>query len=207
MNVTVLNHPLINHYMTIIRNKNTSSSEFKSLAKKVSVLMGYEVFRELLVNDQEIKTPIENYNGVKINEPYPCLVSILRAGSIIVDGLSEVLPYCSIGYIGIFRDEKSLKPQTYFEKLPGNISKRKIFLCDPMLATGGSIIKSIQILNSYNCDDITVVSLLSSEIGIKNIVKKYPKYKIYTAQKDKNLNDKGFIVPGLGDAGDRLYDT
>ena len=207
MNVTVLNHPLINHYMTIIRNKNTSSSEFKSLAKKVSVLMGYEVFRELLVNDQEIKTPIENYNGVKINEPYPCLVSILRAGSIIVDGLSEVLPYCSIGYIGIFRDEKSLKPQTYFEKLPGNISKRKIFLCDPMLATGGSIIKSIQILNSYNCDDITVVSLLSSEIGIKNIVKKYPKYKIYTAQKDKNLNDKGFIVPVLGDAGDRSYDT
>ena len=207
MNITVLNHPLINHYMTILRNKNTSTSEFKSLAKKVSVLMGYEVFKELLVHDHAIKTPIENYSGVKINEPYPCLVSILRAGSIIVDGLSEVLPCCSTGYIGIFRDEKSLKPQTYFEKLPSNISKRKIFLCDPMLATGGSIIKSIQILNSYNCDDITIVSLLSSEIGIKNIVKKYPNYKIYTAQKDRNLNDKGFIVPGLGDAGDRLYDT
>jgi len=207
MNVTVLDHPLINHYMTIIRNKNTSSSEFKSLAKRVSILMGFEVFKELTVNDHKIETPIENYDGIKINEPYPCLVSILRAGSIVVDGLSEVLPYCSTGYIGIFRDEKSLKPQTYFEKLPSNISKRKIFLCDPMLATGGSIIKSIQILNSYNCNDISIVSLLSSEIGIKNIVKKYPNYRIYTAQKDLNLNDKGFIVPGLGDAGDRLYDT
>ena len=207
MNVTVLDHPLINHYMTIIRNKNTSSSEFKSLAKRVSILMGFEVFKELTVNDHKIETPIENYDGIKINEPYPCLVSILRAGSIVVDGLSEVLPYCSTGYIGIFRDEKSLKPQTYFEKLPSNISKRKIFLCDPMLATGGSIIKSIQILNSYNCNDISIVSLLSSEIGIKNIVKKYPNYRIYTAQKDLSLNDKGFIVPGLGDAGDRLYDT
>ncbi|MAJ14839.1 MAG: uracil phosphoribosyltransferase [SAR116 cluster bacterium] len=207
MNVTVLDHPLINHYMTIIRNKNTSSSEFKSLAKRVSILMGFEVFKELTVNDHKIETPLENYDGIKINEPYPCLVSILRAGSIVVDGLSEVLPYCSTGYIGIFRDEKSLKPQTYFEKLPSNISKRKIFLCDPMLATGGSIIKSIQILNSYNCNDISIVSLLSSEIGIKNIVKKYPNYRIYTAQKDLNLNDKGFIVPGLGDAGDRLYDT
>ncbi len=207
MNVTVLDHPLINHYMTIIRNKNTSSSEFKSLAKRVSILMGFEVFKELIVNDHKIETPLENYDGIKINEPYPCLVSILRAGSIVVDGLSEVLPYCSTGYIGIFRDEKSLKPQTYFEKLPSNISKRKIFLCDPMLATGGSIIKSIQILNSYNCNDISIVSLLSSEIGIKNIVKKYPNYRIYTAQKDLNLNDKGFIVPGLGDAGDRLYDT
>ena len=207
MNVTVLDHPLINHYMTIIRNKNTSSSEFKSLAKRVSILMGFEVFKELTVNDHKIETPLENYDGIKINEPYPCLVSILRAGSIVVDGLSEVLPYCSTGYIGIFRDEKSLKPQTYFEKLPSNISKRKIFLCDPMLATGGSIIKSIQILNSYNCNDISIVSLLSSEVGIKNIVKKYPNYRIYTAQKDLNLNDKGFIVPGLGDAGDRLYDT
>ncbi len=190
MNVTVLDHPLINHYMTIIRNKNTSSSEFKSLAKKVSVLMGFEVFKELLVNNHKIETPIENYSGKKIYEPYPCLVSILRAGSIIVDGLSEIFPYCSTGYIGIFRDEKSLRPQTYFEKLPKNISKRKVFLCDPMLATGGSIIKSIQILNSYDCNDISIVTL-----------------RIYTAQKDFDLNDKGFIVPGLGDAGDRLYDT
>ena len=107
MNVTVLDHPLINHYMTIIRNKNTSSSEFKSLAKKVSVLMGFEVFKELLVNNHKIETPIGSYRGLKINEPYPCLVSILRAGSIIVDGLSEIFPYCSTGYIGIFRDEKS----------------------------------------------------------------------------------------------------
>ena len=169
--------------------------------------MGFEVFKELLVNNHKIETPIENYRGIKINEPYPCLVSILRAGSIIVDGLSEIFPYCSTGYIGIFRDEKSLKPQTYFEKLPKNISKRKVFLCDPMLATGGSIIKSIQILNSYDCNDISIVTLLSSEIGIKNVVTKYPNYRIYTAQKDFDLNDKGFIVPGLGDAGDRLYDT
>ena len=207
MTIKITKHPLIDHYMNLLRSKDTKSSDFRSTAKLISKLMGYEIFNDLNTEDSQIKTPIEKYVGREIKKPFPCLVSILRAGSIMVEGLLDVFPNCSVGHIGIYRDHNTLLPKNYMVKLPNNLDKKKVYLCDPMLATGGSAMKSIKVLNENNCFDITLVCFLACDDGINLILKNFPKTKIFAAQKDLLLNKKGYIVPGLGDAGDRIYGT
>ena len=207
MTVTVLNHPLINVLMTNLRSQETSSFEFRYTAKKISSLMAFEVFKDLNVDRKKINTPLENFLGVKIQDPKPCVISILRAGLIIAEGITDIFKDVSIGHIGMYRDEKTLSPVNYLIKLPSNLQNRQCFLCDPMLATGGSAISSLETLKQNNASDITLVCLLASEEGIKNVKEKFSDVTIICAQKDDHLNEKGFIVPGLGDAGDRIFDT
>ena len=207
MTVKIIKHPLIDHYMNLLRSKDTKSSDFRVVAKLISKLMGYEIFKNLKSQDAKIKTPLDKFEGRELQKPFPCLVSILRAGSIIVEGLLDVFPNCSVGHIGIYRDHNTLLPHDYMVKLPNNLEEKKVFLCDPMLATGGSAIRAIEVLNENNCYDVTLVCLLACDEGINVILKKFPKTTIYTAQKDLLLNEKGYIVPGLGDAGDRIYGT
>ena len=207
MTVEVLNHPLINILMTNLRSQETSSSEFRHTAKKISSLMAYEIFKDLKIERNKINTPLESYLGIKAQNPKPCVISILRAGLIISEGITDIFDEVSIGHIGMYRDEKTLSPVNYLIKLPSNLQNRQCFLCDPMLATGGSAISSIETLKKNNALDITLVSLLASDEGIRNVKKEFSDVKIICAQKDKHLNKKGFIVPGLGDAGDRIFDT
>ena len=207
MTVKVLNHPLINVLMTNLRSKETSSFEFRYTAKKISSLMAYEIFKDLKIELKKIYTPLDNFLGAKVQDPKPCVISILRAGLIISEGITDIFDDVSIGHIGMYRDEKTLSPVNYLIKLPSNLQNRQCFLCDPMLATGGSAISSLETLKQNNASDITLICLLASEEGIKNVKEKFSDVTIICAQKDNDLNEKGFIVPGLGDAGDRIFDT
>ena len=207
MSVQVLNHPLINVLMTNLRSQETSSSEFRLTAKKISSLMAYEIFKDLKIEKKRIDTPLESFLGVTLQDPKPCIISILRAGLIISEGITDIFDKVSIGHIGMYRDEKSLSPVNYLIKLPSNLENRQCFLCDPMLATGGSAMSSLETLKKNKASDITLVCLLASDEGIRNVKEKFSDVKIICAQKDSKLNEKGFIVPGLGDAGDRIFDT
>ena len=207
MTVKVLNHPLINVLMTNLRSQETDSFEFRYTAKKISSLMSFEIFKDLKVKTKKIDTPLESFLGVENQDPKPCVISILRAGLIISEGITDIFKDVSIGHIGMYRDEKTLSPVNYLIKLPSNLQNRQCFLCDPMLATGGSAISSLETLKQNNASDITLVCLLASEEGIKNVKEKFSDVTIICAQKDDHLNEKGFIVPGLGDAGDRIFDT
>ena len=207
MTVEVLNHPLINILMTNLRSQETSSSEFRHTAKKISSLMAYEIFKDLKIERKKINTPLESYVGIKAQNPKPCVISILRAGLIISEGITDIFDKVSIGHIGMYRNEKTLSPVNYLIKLPSNLQNRQCFLCDPILATGGSAISSLETLKKNNASDITLVCLLASDEGIRNVKEKFSDVKIICAQKDDKLNEKGFIVPGLGDAGDRIFDT
>ena len=207
MTVKVLNHPLLNVLMTNLRSQETDSFEFRYTAKKISSLMSFEIFKDLKVKRKKIDTPLESFLGVENQDPKPCVISILRAGLIISEGITDIFKDVSIGHIGMYRDEKTLSPVNYLIKLPSNLQNRQCFLCDPMLATGGSAISSLETLKQNNASDITLVCLLASEEGIKNVKEKFSDVTIICAQKDDHLNEKGFIVPGLGDAGDRIFDT
>ena len=207
MTVEVLNHPLINVLMTNLRSQETSSSEFRLTAKKISSLMAYEIFKDLKIEKKRIDTPLESFLGVTVQDPKPCIISILRAGLIISEGITDIFDKVSIGHIGMYRDEKTLNPVNYLIKLPSNLENRQCFLCDPMLATGGSAMSSLETLKKNKASDITLVCLLASDEGIRNVKEKFSDVKIICAQKDNKLNERGFIVPGLGDAGDRIFDT
>ena len=207
MKVKVLNHPLINFYMTILRSKKTKSNQFRFFARKVSSLMAFEIFNDLKVLPYTIETPLEKFDGVKLNDPKPCIISILRAGLIMSEGITDIFDEVSIGHIGMYRDEETLKPINYIKKLPKNLKNRQCYLCDPMLATGGSALSAIKTLKDHFASDIKLICLLASDTGIKNVQNKFPEVDIICAQKDTKLNKNGFIIPGLGDAGDRIFET
>ena len=207
MKVKIINHPLINLYMTTLRSKNTQSTKFRFLARKVSSLMAFEIFKDLGVLPRIIETPLEKYNGVKLSDPKPCIISILRAGLIMSEGITDIFDEVSIGHIGMYRDEKTLKPINYIKKLPSDLKNRQCYLCDPMLATGGSAISAINTLKDHFASDIKLICLLASDPGIKKVQTNFPEVEIICAQKDDNLNGDGFILPGLGDAGDRIFET
>ena len=204
MKVKVLNHPLINFYMTVLRSKKTKSNQFRFLARKISSLMAFEIFNDLKVLPYTIETPLEKFDGVTLNDPKPCIISILRAGLIMSE---DIFDEVSIGHIGMYRDEKTLKPTNYIKKLPKNLNNRQCYLCDPMLATGGSAVSAIKILKDHFASDIKLICLLASDTGIKNVQNNFPEVDIICAQKDIKLNKNGFIIPGLGDAGDRIFET
>ena len=207
MKQTIFEHPLIQRDITQLRNKNTNSEDFRKLAKRISIMAGVEVLSNLLIESEEVYTPLAAFTGVKIAKPFPYFVSVMRAGSIMVEALIELYPDATIGNIGLARDHITLKPNEYYLNLSDNLSDSIVILCDPMLATAGSAIYSIDILKRKHSSNIIFFSLVASQYGVNQLAKAHPDVKIYTCAVDKDLDEHGYIMPGLGDAGDRLFNT
>ncbi|MEB3429394.1 uracil phosphoribosyltransferase [Citroniella saccharovorans] len=205
--VTVFEHPLIKHKLTILRKIETGSKDFRELVNEISTMMAFEVTRDLPVREIEIETPIEKTTGYEIAGKKQALVPILRAGLGMVDGILEVLPAAKVGHIGLYRDPETLKPVEYYCKLPVDISEREIYVLDPMLATGGSSSAAITFLKEKGCKSIKLVNIIAAPEGIELVQRNHPDVDIFVAGLDKKLNEHGYIMPGLGDAGDRLFGT
>jgi len=205
--VNILNHPLIQHKLTLIRDKNTPLKEFRELVDELSNLMAYEVTREIKLKEIEIETPISRTKSKVISGKNIAVIAILRAGLGMVNGILKLIPPAKVGHIGIYRNPETLKPVEYYAKLPSDIKERKIILVDPMLATGGTAVAGIDYLKKNGITDIKFMCLIAAPEGINYLQKYHPDIKIYTAAVDERLNSHGYIVPGLGDAGDRLFGT
>jgi len=205
--VIILDHPLIQHKLTLIRNKNTQLKEFRELVTELSNLMAYEVTREIELKEVEIETPMGKTISKVISRKNIAIIAILRAGLGMVDGILKLIPSAKVGHIGIYRDPKTLKPIEYYAKLPSDIKDRKVIIVDPMLATGGTAVACVEYLKKYYTTDMKFVCLIAAPEGINLLQKNHPEVKIYTAAVDKRLNSHGYIIPGLGDAGDRLFGT
>lgn len=205
--VVAFDHPLIQHKLTIMRKNQTGSKEFRELVTEISMLMGYEVTRDLELTDIEIETPMSKMIGKEISGKKLGIIPILRAGLGMVDGFLNLIPTAKVGHIGLYRDPDTHLPVEYYCKLPQDVSDRTLYLLDPMLATGGSIVASIDILKKAGCKNIKVVSILAAPEGIKVVQDAHPDVDIYVAGIDEKLNDHAYILPGLGDAGDRLFGT
>lgn len=203
----VIDHPLIQHKLTIIRDKNTGTKIFREVVNEIAMLMAYEVSRDMPLEDIEIETPIEKTVQKTLSGKKVAIVPILRAGIGMVDGILELIPAAKVGHIGLFRDEETLEPHEYFFKMPEDIAARQLFVVDPMLATGGSAIMAIDSLKQRGASNIKFVCLVAAPEGVKALQEAHPDIDIYTAALDERLNDHGYIEPGLGDAGDRLFGT
>lgn len=202
-----LKNPLITHKLSILRNKNTGTKEFKELISEITVFLCYEAMKDAQLHDITIDTPLEKIETKYIKESDYAFVPILRAGMSMVDGILKVLPTAKIGHIGLYRNEKTLNPVEYFYKMPKNISEREVFILDPMLATGGSAIATVDRLKKDGVKKIKFLCIIAAPEGIKALQKAHKDVKIYCASVDRCLNEKGYILPGLGDAGDRVYGT
>jgi uracil phosphoribosyltransferase len=205
--VTVMDHPLIQHKMRIMRDEKTGTKDFRALVNEVATLMAYEVSRDMQLEDIEIQTPVAKAHVKQLTGKKLAVVPILRAGLGMVDGIVSLIPAAKIGHIGMYRDEETLEPHEYFVKLPEDIDQRDVFVVDPMLATGGSAKDAISALKKRGAKSIKLVVLVSAPEGIKAVQEAHPDVDIYTAALDEKLNENGYIVPGLGDAGDRLFGT
>lgn len=203
----VISHPLIQHKLSILRRTATSTKDFRELVNEIAMLMGYEVWRDLPLEDVEIQTPVAKTVQKQLAGKKLAIVPILRAGIGMVDGLLSLVPAAKVGHIGMYRDEETLQPVEYLVKLPEDIDQRQIFLVDPMLATGGSAILGIDSLKKRGATNIKFVCLVAAPEGVAKLQAAHPDIDIYTAALDEKLNDHGYIVPGLGDAGDRLFGT
>lgn len=205
--VVEINHPLILHKLAFIRNKETGSKDFRDLVSEVSMLMAYEVTRNLSMEEVEIETPICKTKCKMLAGKKVAIVPILRAGLGMVDGMLNLIPAAKVGHIGLYRDEETLKPVEYFCKLPQDIADRDVIVVDPMLATGGSAADALTLLKQKGAKNLRLMCLISSPEGVKAVQEAHPDVDIYLAAIDEKLNEKGYIVPGLGDAGDRLFGT
>ena len=205
--LTQLNHPLIFHKMALIRDKDTGAKAFRELVEEVSMLMAYEVTRDLQTEFIEIETPICKTRHRVLSGKKLAIVPILRAGLGMVDGMLKLIPAAKVGHIGLYRDEETLKPVEYFCKLPQDIAERDIMVVDPMLATGGSAADALTLLKEKGAKNLRLVCLISAPEGIKHVQEIHPDVDIYVGAIDEKLNEHGYIVPGLGDAGDRLFGT
>lgn len=205
--VVVLDHPLIKHKLTFIRDKNTGSKEFRELVKEVSMLMAYEVTRDLSLEEIEIETPLTKMKAQVISGKKLGLVPILRAGLGMVDGMLNLLPAARVGHVGLYRDPETLKPVEYYCKLPNDIEDRDLIVLDPMLATGGSATAAIEFLKERGSNSMKLVCLIAAPEGIEALQKAHPEVDIYVGSIDERLNEDAYIIPGLGDAGDRLFGT
>lgn len=206
-NVCVVNHPMVQHKLTLMRDKCTSSSSFRALLNEISTLMAYEVTRDLAMQDIEIETPLEKMTSKVIDGKKLVFVSILRAGNGILDGMLAVVPNARVGHIGLYRDPKTLAAVEYYFKLPENLNQRDVILVDPMLATGHSAIAAIARIKELEPRSIKFVCLVSCQQGIQAVHERFPEIVIYTAAIDRQLDEKAYILPGLGDAGDRIFGT
>lgn len=203
----VINHPMIQHKLTIMRKKETGSKDFRQLLDEISMLMGYEVTRDLPLEDVEIETPISKMTGKEISGRKLAIVPILRAGLGMMTGLQTLVPVAKVGHIGLYRDEKTHNPVVYYCKLPLDIQERLVIVTDPMLATGGSSCDAIKMLKERGCKNIRLMCLVGAPEGIERVQKEHPDVDIYLAAVDDHLNENAYIVPGLGDAGDRIFGT
>ncbi len=205
--VYVFDHPLIQHKVTMMRDKNTTTRDFRQLAQEVVTLMTFEATRDLPLKDVEIETPICKGKFKMLAGEDIAIVPILRAGLGFLDGFMSLVPNAKVGFVGLYRDPKTHKPVDYYCKLPDDISKRKVFVVDPMLATGGSGADAVQLIKDKGAKDISFMCLIAAPEGIAKMQEAHPDVDIYIAAEDDHLNENAYIVPGLGDAGDRLYGT
>ena len=207
MNVNVMTHPLIQHKVTLIRNVETGSKDFRELLEEITLLMGYEITRDLPLEDVEVQTPLVKAIGKQIAGKKLGIIPILRAGLGMVSGLLELMPMAKVGHVGLYRDPETLKPVEYYCKLPSDLSDRRIIVTDPMLATGGSASAAITLLKEKGARDIQLMCLVAAPQGVEAVNKEHPDVPIYVAALDETLNEHGYILPGLGDAGDRIFGT
>ncbi len=209
MDVHVADHPLIAHKLTYLRDKRTDSPTFRRLAEELMTLLAYEATREVRVEPFEIETPVSPTTGIKLSKPKPLIVPILRAGLGMLEGMVRLLPSAEVGFLGMQRNEETLEAVTYANRLPDDLTGRQVFVLDPMLATGGSMADAIHFLVDRGADDVTAVCLLAAPEGLQHLEESLAEVavhvKVVTGAIDEKLNEKGYIVPGLGDAGDRLY--
>lgn len=203
----VIHHPLIQHKLTQMRQKDTGSKDFRELLEEISLLMAYEVTRDLPTEDIEIETPITKTTGKKISGKKLAVVPILRAGLGMMDGILELVPVAKVGFIGLYRDPATHEPVEYYCKLPEDIDKREVIVVDPMLATGGSARDAVSMLKKRGCKNIRLMCLVGVPEGVEVVSKAHPDVDIYLAALDEKLNENKYIVPGLGDAGDRIFGT
>ncbi|MBZ4687921.1 MAG: uracil phosphoribosyltransferase [Clostridia bacterium] len=205
--VHTFDHPLIQHKLGLIRDKNTGSKDFRELVEEVSMLMAYEVFRDLPLEEKEVETPICKTTVKSISGKKVGIVPILRAGLGMVEGMVKLIPAAKVGHVGLYRDPETLKPVEYYCKLPTDVEERDLIIVDPMLATGGSASAAITFLKERGAKSIKLVCLISAPEGIEKVHSEHPDVPIFTAAVDEKLNEHAYIVPGLGDAGDRLFGT
>jgi uracil phosphoribosyltransferase len=205
--VIVIDHPLIQHKLAMIRDEETGSKDFRELVREVAMLMAYEVTRDLPLEEVQVKTPVTMANCHRLSGEKLGIIPILRAGLGMVEGILELYPTARVGHIGLYRDPESLKPVEYYCKLPTDLADRQLIIVDPMLATGGSSVAAIDLLKREGGTQIKLLSLIAAPEGVKVVQEAHPDVSIYTAAVDDYLNDHAYIVPGLGDAGDRLFGT
>ena len=206
-NVFIMDHPLIQHKISMLRNKNTGTNEFRKLIEEIAVLMGYDALRDLPLEDVEVETPIETCMTPMISGKKLAVVPVLRAGLGMVNGIQDLIPTAKIAHVGMYRDEETLEPHTYFEKYPKNLEEAITIVVDPMLATGGSSVAAIDMVKKQGATNIKLVCLVGAPEGVKTVEEAHPDVDIYLASLDDHLNEHGYIVPGLGDAGDRIFGT
>ena len=205
--VTVFDHPLIQHKLSIMRDKNTSVKEFRELVSEVAMLMCYEATRDLPLEEVEVETPVAPAKVKRLSGKKLAVVPILRAGLGMVDGMLTMIPSAKVGHIGLYRDPETLLPVKYYCKMPKDIAERDVIIVDPMLATGGSATAAITFLKEYGCKHIKLMSIIGAPEGIAKVQAEHPDVDIFVAAEDEKLNGNGYIVPGLGDAGDRIFGT
>lgn len=206
-NLHIVNHPLIEHKLTLMRERSASTASFRRLLREISMLLAYEVLRDLPMETVEIETPVAPMKARQIQGKKVCFVSVLRAGDGLLQGLLDLVPVARVGHLGMYRDPKTLEPVAYYNKLPDKMGERVTVVVDPMLATGGSAAAAVTEVKKSGAKDIRFLALVSAPEGYERFAKEHPDVPVYTAAMDERLNEKSYIVPGLGDAGDRLFGT
>ncbi|MBR2988584.1 MAG: uracil phosphoribosyltransferase [Clostridia bacterium] len=206
-NVHILDHPLIRHKLAIIRSKDTDTKQFREVVKELATLMAYESFKDVPTQKIIVETPLEKTEQIVVKENSIAIVPILRAGLGMVDGILSLFPAAKVGHIGLYRDEETLEPQEYYCKLPTQIEEKVVMVVDPMLATGGSACDAIKMLKKRGCKHIKLMSIIAAPEGVSKVAEAHPDVEIFVSTLDRCLNEHGYILPGLGDAGDRIFGT
>ena len=206
-NITICDHPLIKHKLTMIRDKNTGTNEFRAIVEEIAMMIGYEALKDLELDEIEIETPLEKAMCPVIAGKKPAIVPILRAGLGMVGGLLKLMPAAKVGHIGMYRDGETFEPHEYFCKLPSPIEQRRIYVVDPMLATGGSAVDAIKLIKQRGGKDISFLCVIAAPEGVERLHAEHPDVKIFVGNLDRQLNEHAYICPGLGDAGDRIFGT
>lgn len=206
-NLTIMDHPLISHKLALLRNQTTDGKSFRELVSEIAMLICYEATRDMKTTDVDVPTPLTTAKCKMITTNKPVIVPILRAGLGMVDGMLKILPSSKIGHIGMCRNHETLEPEQYYCNLPADISERTVFVLDPMLATGGSLAAAVSLLKEKGAKTIKVLSIVGVQEGVDKVLNTHPDVHVYLGVMDEKLNDRGYILPGLGDAGDRLFGT
>lgn len=206
-NVHILDHPLIRHKLAIIRNKDTDTKKFREVVQELATLMAYESFKDVPTQEIEVETPLEKTTQTVVKENSIAIVPILRAGLGMVEGVLTLFPTAKVGHIGLYRNEETLEPHEYYCKLPAGIEDKVVMVLDPMLATGGSSVAAIELLKRRGCRKIKLMSIIAAPEGVEKVAEAHPDVEIYISTLDRGLNEHGYILPGLGDAGDRIFGT